>query len=60
MRLTRAELARFIDHTLLNPTATVADVTGFLSDAEQLGVFAVCVSPSALPLPVPVSGVKVA
>lgn len=60
MRLTRAELARFIDHTLLNPTATVADVARFLSDAEQLGVFAVCVSPSALPLPLIQAGVKVA
>ncbi len=60
MRLTRVELARYIDHTLLSPTATVADVTRFLSDAEHLGVFAVCVSPSALPLPRPVAGMRVA
>ncbi|MCU1352913.1 MAG: deoxyribose-phosphate aldolase [Acidimicrobiales bacterium] len=41
-----------IDHTLLAPTATVAEVMALCSEAVELGVAAVCVSPSRLPLPV--------
>ncbi|MFN8018983.1 MAG: deoxyribose-phosphate aldolase [Acidimicrobiales bacterium] len=47
----RAELARRIDHTLLDPLATPGQVAMFLADAATLGVGAVCVSPSRLPLP---------
>jgi deoxyribose-phosphate aldolase len=39
-----------VDHTLLKPEATVADVEALVADAQQLGVLAVCVSPSMLPL----------
>ena len=42
----RAELAARIDHTLLKPEATTVDVTNLVRDAAELGVFAVCVSPT--------------
>ncbi|MGB7982761.1 MAG: deoxyribose-phosphate aldolase [Candidatus Nanopelagicales bacterium] len=48
---TRAELARLVDHTLLTPTATPEDVAALCVEANELGVFSVCVSPSFLPLP---------
>src|SRR5690606_32775502 len=42
----RAQLVRMIDHTLLAPTATPGQVAMFCVEASQLGVAAVCVSPS--------------
>ena len=42
----RAELARLIDHTLLKPEATRADVAAVVAEAVDLGTYAVCVSPS--------------
>src|SRR3984957_3250889 len=48
--LTRAVLARMIDHTLLAPEATTEDVTRLAQEAGRLGVGAVCVLPSRLPL----------
>ena len=47
---TRGEVARLIDHTLLRPEATDADVAALCAEAWELGVFSVCVSPSRLPL----------
>ena len=48
--MTRAELARIIDHTLLTPEATDADVSRLCREAGLLGVHSVCISPSRLPL----------
>jgi deoxyribose-phosphate aldolase len=48
--LTRAAVAALVDHTLLRPEATAADVTALAVEAEDLGVFSICVSPSRLPL----------
>jgi deoxyribose-phosphate aldolase len=48
--VTRAELARMIDHTLLAPEATTGDVARLAQEAGRLGVGAICVSPSRLPL----------
>jgi|SRR5690554_3800283 len=45
----RATLASMIDHTLLRPEATAADVAALCEEATELGVAAVCVSPSMLP-----------
>lgn len=42
----RAELARLVDHTLLKPEATPAEVTAVVAEAVELGTYAVCVSPS--------------
>ena len=47
----RATLASYIDHTLLRPEATPADIVALCTEANSLGVMAVCVSPSRLPLP---------
>ncbi len=44
--MTRAELAALIDHTLLAPLATAADVEDLVAEAVELGVGAVCVSPT--------------
>jgi deoxyribose-phosphate aldolase len=46
----RASLAARIDHTLLAPEATTADVVALCEEATELGVAAVCVSPSHLPI----------
>jgi len=51
--LTRAELARYVDHTLLAPTATPADVEALVAEGADLGVYSVCVSPSMMPASVP-------
>lgn len=48
--LTRAALAKMIDHTLLKPEATPADVAVLIAEAQALGVLAVCLSPSMLPV----------
>ncbi|WP_062983974.1 deoxyribose-phosphate aldolase [Nocardia anaemiae] len=56
--LTRAEVAAMIDHTLLAPEATAAEVDALVAQARELGVYAICVSPSMLPIRA--SGVVVA
>lgn len=57
--MNRNELAHLIDHTLLKPEATAADVAALVAEAERLGTYSVCVSPNQLPLTVP-EGLKVA
>lgn len=46
----RSDLAALIDHTLLKPEATTAEVVALCEEATDLGVAAVCVSPSHLPI----------
>ncbi|WP_115726849.1 deoxyribose-phosphate aldolase [Actinomyces culturomici] len=53
------EVAQMIDHTLLKPEATAADVARIVAEGVELGTYSVCVSPSMLPLEVP-AGLKVA
>lgn len=60
MNLTPAELARYVDHTLLSPTATEADVAALAAEAARLGTYSICVSPSMLPITAPLGDVKVA
>lgn len=48
-----ATVARMIDHTLLRPEATAADVTALIAEAIELGTYSVCISPSMLPLTIP-------
>ena len=55
-----ADLARLVDHTLLAPAATVADVEAHVAAARELGVLAICVSPSMLPLTVDTGDLVVA
>lgn len=47
---TRSQVAAMVDHTLLKPEATAADVAALIGEARDLGVLAVCVSPSMLPV----------
>ena len=39
-----------VDHTLLKPEATPADVAALVAEAQRLGVYSMCVSPSMLPI----------
>jgi len=48
MNWTRDVVAQMVDHTLLKPEATDADVALLVEEATKLGVYAVCVSPSML------------
>ena len=52
MTWTRATLARTVDHTLLKPEATDAQVAALAAEAAELGAFSICVSPSRLPVQV--------
>ena len=52
MTVTRAELARMIDHTLLAPEATADDVRALCDQAQEMQVYAVCVSPTMVNLAV--------
>lgn len=47
-RWTPERVAARVDHTLLKPEATEADVIALVSEAAQLGVYAVCVSPTLI------------
>jgi deoxyribose-phosphate aldolase len=58
-RPTREQVAALVDHTLLKPEATAAEVAAVAAEAAALGVYAVCVSPSMVPH-VNTAGVRVA
>lgn len=60
MDLSRDALARMIDHTLLKTDATPAQVQALVAEARELGTYAVCVSPSMLPLTDDLGHLKVA
>ncbi|WP_201613757.1 deoxyribose-phosphate aldolase [Gulosibacter hominis] len=49
-KLTRDELAKYIDHTLLSTDATNEDVAALYAEAAELGTYAICVSPNMLPV----------
>ncbi len=53
---TRCEVAALVDHTLLKPEATVQDAHRAVAEATALGVYAVCLSPSMLPLEMAADG----
>jgi deoxyribose-phosphate aldolase len=48
----RQQLAAMVDHTLLKPEATEADVVALVAEGADLGVYAVCVSPTLVPVAV--------
>ena len=50
MTWTRQTLARTVDHTLLKPEATDAQVAALVAEAVELGAYSVCVSASRLPV----------
>lgn len=45
MHLTRASLAKYMDHTLLKPEATAADIDRVVAEARKYGTASVCVNP---------------
>ncbi|RAX20556.1 MULTISPECIES: deoxyribose-phosphate aldolase [unclassified Actinomyces] len=56
---TRAEVAAIIDHTLLKPEATGAQIADLVAQGAELGTYSVCVSPNQLPVQAP-AGLHVA
>lgn len=58
--ITPAELARYVDHTLLAPTAVAADVEALAAEAVDLGTYSICISPSMLPVTADLGDVKIA
>jgi len=54
--LDRTTLAALVDHTLLAPTATAAQVVALVEEGLALGVAAVCVSPTRVALAVAHAG----
>jgi len=60
MAITAAELAGRVDHTLLSPTATAADVAALAAEAVSLGTYSICVSPAMLPVTSDLGAVKLA
>lgn len=60
MDSTRAELAAYIDHTLLKTEATDEDVAKLAAEAVELGTFSICVSPNMLPVQAELGAVKLA
>ncbi|WAC66524.1 deoxyribose-phosphate aldolase [Agrococcus sp. SL85] len=54
-----AALPRIVDHTLLQPTATRAEVEAAIAEAAALGAYSVCLSPSMVPVEMP-EGLKLA
>jgi len=44
-KLVGKNLAKYIDHTLLNPETAVDDLIKLISEARQYGFYAVCVAP---------------
>ena len=44
--MTREEVARFIDHTLLKPEATYNDIKKLCEEAKKYHFYAVCINPS--------------
>ncbi|MDQ1539169.1 MAG: deoxyribose-phosphate aldolase [Actinomycetota bacterium] len=47
---TRSEVAHLVDHTLLKSESTAEQVRELVVEAQELGAYSVCVSPSQLPL----------
>lgn len=58
--MTPAQLARYVDHTLLSPTATAADVAALAAEAVRLGTWSICISPAMLPVTADLADVKLA
>lgn len=55
-----AELARYVDHTLLSPTATTADIGALITEARALGTYSICISPAMLPVTFDLGELKLA
>lgn len=45
MKLSQAELAKYMDHTMLKPGATAAMIDQTISEARQYNTASVCVNP---------------
>ena len=50
MTMTKNELAKMIDHTILKPIATQEDIKRLCNEAREYGFASVCINPSFVPL----------
>lgn len=50
MTMTKNELAKMIDHTILKPFATQEDITKLCNEAREYGFASVCINPFFVPL----------
>ena len=50
VKLTPAEMAKYIDHTYLKPEASVADIRRICAEAKAMNTASVCVNPSYIKL----------
>ena len=48
--MNKKELAKYIDHTLLKPTATEADILKLCDEAKKYQFASVCINPCWIPL----------
>ncbi|MDJ1121778.1 deoxyribose-phosphate aldolase [Olsenella sp. YH-ols2217] len=54
VEMTQAELARYIDHSVLKPEFTAEEIVKHTKDAVDFGCATVCVNPASLPLVAPI------
>ena len=50
VKLTPAEMAKYIDHTYLKPQASLADIRKICDEAKAMNTASVCVNPSYIKL----------
>lgn len=60
MEMSATRLAHYLDSTLLDPKAGADKITALITEANELGCWAVCVRPEQLPLPAPLGNVQLA
>lgn len=58
--LSAAQLAQYIDHTVLKTDASPADIAAAITEARELGTYAVCFSPNMLPVDAPLGELNLA
>ncbi|MGO4957054.1 deoxyribose-phosphate aldolase [Luteococcus sp. Sow4_B9] len=58
--LTRASMAKMMDHTLLKTDATAEEVNALAAEARELGTYSICISPNMVPTVQDLGEVKLA
>ena len=56
--MTRAELAAYIDQSVLKPEFTVEDIRRYTQEGIDFGCATICINPSSLPIVAPMVAVS--